>query len=78
MSCHPMIFQVIENACRARGGTPSPLRGEGGGEGGAMRWMIVHADFKNVLIEPDCLLIYEMTDTAVILSRTATHADLFG
>jgi mRNA interferase YafQ len=29
-------------------------------------------------IEPDWLLIYEVTDTQVILARTGTHADLFG
>jgi mRNA interferase YafQ len=29
-------------------------------------------------IEPDWLLIYEVSETQVILSRTGTHADLFG
>ena len=28
-------------------------------------------------IEPDWLLIYDVTDEEVILSRTGTHADLF-
>lgn len=28
-------------------------------------------------IEPDWLLIYEISDSAVILYRTGTHADLF-
>lgn len=28
-------------------------------------------------IEPDWLLIYEVTQDAVILARTGTHADLF-
>jgi mRNA interferase YafQ len=29
-------------------------------------------------IEPDWLLIWDETETAVILVRTGTHADLFG
>ena len=29
-------------------------------------------------IQPDWLLIYEATTTEVILTRTGTHADLFG
>ena len=29
-------------------------------------------------IEPDWLLIYEVTRTHVLLARTGTHADLFG
>jgi mRNA interferase YafQ len=29
-------------------------------------------------IEPDWLLIYEITTTEVVLIRTGTHADLFG
>jgi mRNA interferase YafQ len=29
-------------------------------------------------IEPDWLLIYEVTPTRIILVRTGTHADLFG
>jgi len=29
-------------------------------------------------VEPDWLLIYETTDTEVVLLRTGTHADLFG
>lgn len=29
-------------------------------------------------IEPDWLLIYRTTETAVLLARTGTHADLFG
>ncbi|MDR3423763.1 MAG: type II toxin-antitoxin system YafQ family toxin [Alphaproteobacteria bacterium] len=29
-------------------------------------------------IEPDWLLIYEVTDDAVLLARTGTHSDLFG
>ena len=28
-------------------------------------------------IEPDWILIYEVTDTAVKLARTGTHADIF-
>lgn len=28
-------------------------------------------------IEPDWILIYEVTDTAVVLARTGTHSDLF-
>ena len=28
-------------------------------------------------IEPDWLLIYEITDSQVLLARTGTHADLF-
>jgi mRNA interferase YafQ len=29
-------------------------------------------------IEPDWLLLYDVTDTEVILFRTGTHSDLFG
>lgn len=29
-------------------------------------------------IEPDWLLIYQVTDETVMLARTGTHADLFG
>jgi mRNA interferase YafQ len=29
-------------------------------------------------IEPDWLLIYQVTDEEIILARTGTHADLFG
>jgi mRNA interferase YafQ len=29
-------------------------------------------------IEPDWLLIYERTETELVLIRTGTHADLFG
>jgi mRNA interferase YafQ len=29
-------------------------------------------------VEPDWLLIYERTETELILIRTGTHADLFG
>lgn len=29
-------------------------------------------------LEPDWLLIYERTDTELILMRTGTHVDLFG
>lgn len=28
-------------------------------------------------IAPDWLLIYDVTDTAILLARTGTHADLF-
>jgi mRNA interferase YafQ len=29
-------------------------------------------------LEPDWLLIYQVTDNEVILARTGTHSDLFG
>jgi len=34
-------------------------------------------DFRECHIEPDWLLIYQITDEHVILARTGTHADLF-
>ncbi len=36
-----------------------------------------YADKMECHIEPDWLLIYEVTDELVILYRTGTHADLF-
>ncbi len=35
-------------------------------------------DFRECHIEPDWLLIYQITDEHVVLARTGTHADLFG
>ncbi len=35
------------------------------------------ADFSEGHIEPDWLLIYRQTETAIILTRTGTHSDLF-
>jgi mRNA interferase YafQ len=37
-----------------------------------------HAGARECHVEPDWLLIYERTDTELILIRTGTHADLFG
>ena len=34
-------------------------------------------DFRECHIEPDWLLIYQITDEHVVLARTGTHADLF-
>jgi mRNA interferase YafQ len=34
--------------------------------------------FRECHVEPDWLLIYEITDDEVILVRTGTHSDLFG
>ena len=42
-----------------------PLKGEWKG------WRECH-------IEPDWLLIYQTTETEILLARTGTHADLFG
>ena len=36
-----------------------------------------YSDKSECHIEPDWLLIYEVTDELVILYRTGTHADLF-
>jgi mRNA interferase YafQ len=36
-----------------------------------------YADKWECHIEPDWLLVYEVTDEAVILYRTGTHSDLF-
>ena len=36
-----------------------------------------YADKMECHIEPDWLMIYEVTDELVILYRTGTHADLF-
>jgi hypothetical protein len=46
---HPMISQIIEKTYNVRGETPSPLRGEGGGEGGATNRVIAPVDMKNIL-----------------------------
>ena len=35
------------------------------------------ADFWEGHIEPDWLLIYRQTETAIIITRTGTHSDLF-
>ncbi len=35
-------------------------------------------DFRECHIEPDWLLIYQITAEHVVLARTGTHADLFG
>jgi mRNA interferase YafQ len=35
-------------------------------------------DFRDCHIEPDWLLIYQVTGMELRLSRTGTHADLFG
>jgi mRNA interferase YafQ len=37
-----------------------------------------YAGTRECHIEPDWLLIYERTDTELILIRTGTHVDLFG
>lgn len=37
-----------------------------------------YIDFYECHIEPDWLLIYEVTETKLLLSRTGSHADLFG
>ena len=34
--------------------------------------------FRECHIEPDWLLIYKSSETEVLLTRTGTHADLFG
>jgi len=36
-----------------------------------------YADHRECHIEPDWLLIYRMTEEAVILERTGSHSDLF-
>ncbi|WP_298049931.1 type II toxin-antitoxin system YafQ family toxin [uncultured Cardiobacterium sp.] len=35
-------------------------------------------DWRDAHIEPDWLLLYRVDDGALILSRTGSHADLFG
>lgn len=35
-------------------------------------------DFRECHIEPDWLLIYQITESDLILVRTGSHADLFG
>ena len=35
-------------------------------------------DFRECHIEPDWLLIYQITAEHLVLARTGTHADLFG
>jgi mRNA interferase YafQ len=39
--------------------------------------IVDYADKWECHIEPDWLLVYEVTDEAVILYRTGTHSDLF-
>jgi mRNA interferase YafQ len=65
-----MLLEVVVNALRASEPLPAarrdhPLKGEWKG------WRECH-------IEPDWLLIYQTSDTEVLLARTGTHADLFG
>ncbi len=36
-----------------------------------------YKDSRECHIEPDWLLIYKITDSAIILERTGTHSDLF-
>ncbi|MSP33488.1 MAG: type II toxin-antitoxin system YafQ family toxin [Rickettsiales bacterium] len=35
-------------------------------------------NFRDLHIEPDWVLIYQVTGNVVILERTGTHSDLFG
>ena len=37
-----------------------------------------YAGYRECHIEPDWLLIYEQTNTELLLHRTGSHADLFG
>lgn len=34
--------------------------------------------YRDLHIEPDWLLIYKVSETALFLARTGTHSDLFG
>ncbi len=36
------------------------------------------AEFRECHVRPDWLLIYQRTETALVLVRTGTHSDLFG
>ncbi|MDE1901442.1 MAG: type II toxin-antitoxin system YafQ family toxin [Alphaproteobacteria bacterium] len=63
------LYKVVEHLAKGETLTPKhkphPLRGEW-----KPKW--------DCHIEPDWLLIYQVTDDAVLLARTGTHADLFG
>lgn len=37
-----------------------------------------YSGYQECHLEPDWLLIYKQTDAELMLSRTGTHADLFG
>ena len=37
-----------------------------------------YAGYRECHLQPDWLLIYQQTDTELLLYRTGTHADLFG
>ena len=37
-----------------------------------------YADYRECHVAPDWLLIYQTTETELILVRTGSHADLFG
>jgi mRNA interferase YafQ len=63
-------LEMVVNTLQARGQLPArcrphPLRGTWAG----------HWDCH---VEPDWLLLYRLTDEALILVRTGSHVDLFG
>ena len=37
-----------------------------------------YAGYRECHLQPDWLLIYQQTDTELLLHRTGTHSDLFG
>ena len=53
------------------GGGPLPARYRDHSFGGEWR------HFRDCHIEPDWLLLYKITETALILVRTGSHAELF-
>jgi mRNA interferase YafQ len=59
------IFSLAMDGCLPQGYKDHALKGELEG-------------FRDCHIEPDWLLLYAIEDDELYLSRTGTHADLFG
>lgn len=60
-----IILLLVEDAPLEPRHRDHPLRGEWQG-------------YRDLHIEPDWALIYQLTETEVLLARTGTHSDLFG